>query len=115
MVHGAIDEGIASTALLVGRTTAVAYTRHDQAMLDPRRRFLVARKPCDRTDGPRHEEEAVAAARLQFGEALCQVREERDPRAIVICQRGMADVGREEELFFRLSRKQKLPVGKAAF
>ena len=114
MGHGAIDQGIAPAALLVGRAAAVADAGDDEAVLDAAHPMLVAREPGDRADCPRGEQKTVAVARPQRGEALGQKRQQREPRAVVVGERRVADVRREQELLVRRAAVQILAVGEAA-
>ena len=114
MGHGAIDQGIAPAAFLVGRAAAVADAGDHQAMPDAAHPMLIAREPGDRADRARGEQKTVAVARSQRGEALGQKRQQRQPRAVVVGERGVADMRREQELVVRLAAVQILAVTEAA-
>ena len=93
--HRPIDLGIAASALLVGRAAAVSDHGDDKPVLDALAIVLVAREPCDCTDRTRSKQESVAVSRPQAGHPLGKMCEQRDARAVVVGERGMAHVGRK--------------------
>ena len=62
MLDGPVDIRSESSAALVVDASPVTYAGQDESMFDPADLVLIARQPCYRTDGPRHEQEAVCQA-----------------------------------------------------
>src|ERR1700681_3560090 len=57
-----IDPGIATSAFLVGRAAAISDHGNDQPMLNALAALLIAREPCDCTDGTRCKQEAITVS-----------------------------------------------------
>ena len=64
---------------------------------------FVARQPCDRADRARCKQEAVAVVASSARHPLGKMREQRHARAIVVGERGVADMGRKQELVLGLA------------
>ena len=62
VLDGPIDIGSEAPAALVVDASPVTDAGQDKTMLDPADLVLIARQPCYRTDGPRHEKEAVSCS-----------------------------------------------------
>ena len=97
MRHDTVDHRVAAPAFLIGRPAAIADAGDGEAMLDEANRRFVAGEPGDGADGAGREQEAVAEARVPASEMSCQQRQERQTGAIVVGQRGVADMGGEQE------------------
>ena len=108
--RGAIDLGIAAAASLVSQHPGVADASGDQAVRDARRLLLVQCQPGDRTDGPGHEEKPVGVARRGAREQARQRGAEDHAGEVVVGQRRMAAVGREQHLVGLRPGDQELAV-----
>ena len=73
---------------------------------DPRMAVLVPREPRDRTDRPGDEEEAVGQSSRDRGQRRGELGEQRDAGEVVVRERRVAHVRREEDL-----RPLSLPAG----
>src|SRR5439155_6676010 len=89
----------------------IAYTREHEAVPDPLEELLVTGQPDDRPDGARHEHEPVRVAERYATQRAAEKRSERDAGEVVVGERGMAHVAREQDLALFGSRNHALPVG----
>ena len=108
---GAVDGGVAATAPLVRQRARVADARGDEAVLDAVEPILVPREPGQRPDRRRAEQEAVGVAPLLRLQMPGERRQQHDPREVVVAERGVADVGREQDLVLGLARQEAFRVG----
>src|SRR5262249_53498912 len=72
-------------------------------MFDAGHSSFVTGQPGDCTDRPGSEQETICVACPQRCKAFCQVRQQRQSRAVVIGERWMADMGREKKFIVRLA------------
>src|SRR4029077_12813951 len=75
-----IDVGSVAPAALVVDASPVTYAGQDESVLDPADLVLIARQPCYRTDGPRHEQEAVCQAMRRASQDAHKRRGESNTR-----------------------------------
>ena len=75
-------------------------------------RFSV--QPRQRPDRARREQEAVGVARAPLEQALREHRRDGDPREVVVGERRVADVGRDQHLALPGSPDLELGVGEVA-
>src|SRR5882672_9973132 len=85
-----IDFGVACPALFVGCGSTIADACQDEAVLDAGNLRTMQRKPGDRSDRSRNEQETIGIATRHRGQVLREGSSNRDARQIVIAQRGMA-------------------------
>src|SRR5690606_26612342 len=101
----------ARAASLVREASTVADPADHEPSGYPSESVLVARKPRDRTDRARHEDEAKSAAEPALGgQAAREKRRDSDTGEIVVGERGMANVSRDEEFLVSLTRHEIFPV-----
>src|SRR4029077_6155954 len=96
--RGAVDLGVAAPALLVVHRAGVADTGDDETVPDARDRLGVAREPGDGADRAREEEKTVRIPPARPAQELRERGRERDAREVVVGERRMAAVRREEDL-----------------
>ena len=114
VLDGAVDVGVAAPALLVGERSGVPDARDHQTVTDAPDVLLVAREPDDRADGAGDEQQPVRVAERAGAEQTAERGEHRDPGQVVVRQRRMADMGREEHLFVARSGNEHFAVGERA-
>ena len=83
-------------------------------MLDPVEAVAVAVQPGERADRARGEQKAVGVAQRAVEELAREHRRDRDPGEVVVGERGVADVGRDEDLARALALDLELRVGEVA-
>src|SRR5712691_10118905 len=111
MPDGTVDGSITPPAPLVRRAAAIAHAREDEAVLDPGHAGAVLAQPSDRADRARHEQEPIRQPpRLLRQRSRLKCRD-RDTRKIVVRERGMADMSRDQNLVVLLSLEVILAVG----
>ncbi len=116
--HRAVDLRVSAPAFLVRRPAAVSDHGNDEPVLDACGAVLVAGEPGDCADRAGREQKPVAVSRSPARQAFGEMRQQRDARTIVVRERGMADVGGQQEFVFRLSFVEifavgEMPVGQA--
>ena len=110
VLDGPIDVGSEAPAALVVDASPVTDAGQDKSMLDPADLVLIARQPCYRTDGPRHEKEAVSVAmRIECQDASERCGD-RDARQVVIAHRWMTDVSRYQEFILDPAGEHALTI-----
>ena len=110
VLYGPIDVGSEAPTALVVDTSPVTDASQDKSVLDPADLVLIARQPCYRTDGPRHEQEAVSVAmRIECQDASERCGD-RDARQVVIAHRWMTDVSRYQEFILDLAGEHALSI-----
>ncbi len=114
VLDGPVDGGVAPATTLVRGVAAIADAREDQAVPDARGRRLVEREPRDRPDRAGDEEEAVRVAERCAGEGACQRHGDRDPRQVVVRERGVAAMARDQDLLVRPAADDAFAVRQAA-
>src|SRR5262245_57558683 len=92
--HRPVYLGIAAPALLVSWAAAVSDHGDYESMFDASAVVLVACEPRDGTDCAGRKQEAVAVSRLQLGDSLGEMREQRYAGAVIVSERRVADVSR---------------------
>ena len=107
--------GITTPAALVGQVPAIADTRERQAVCDPIEPVAVLVQPCERPDRPRGEEEAVRVPKPSLHQLLREHRRNDDPREVVVGERGVAYIGRDQDLAVPSTLDQVLGVGEVAW
>ena len=110
-LDGPIDLAVAAPAALVGQATGVADAGDGQAVLDAMQRVAVLVKPRQRPDRPGREQEAVGVPQLSLRELLGEHRRDRDAREVVVGQRRVAHVGRDQDFVLALPLEPHLAVG----
>ena len=108
--RGSVHERIAAAAALVRDGPGVAEASDDQAGLDPRNGRLVQGEPGDRTDGPGGEEEPVGQSSRDRGQRRGKLSEQGDAGEVVVRERRVTHVRREEDFRLYLSRQVQLTV-----
>ncbi len=83
-------------------------------MLDTANRGLIQGQPGDRADRARHEQKPVGIAQVPVSQILRQCRRDCDPRKIVVSERRMADVTRDEHLICGIACQTQLTIGQMA-
>src|SRR5690606_13958 len=114
VLHRSVDHRVAAATLLVGWSAGISDTGDDEAVANPSDISLVRGQPGDRADRAGGEEEAVAVTRPASRQSLRQKREQRQPRAVVVGERRVANVSRKKGFFLALSSVQILAIGHAA-
>src|ERR1700722_8677021 len=89
---GAIDRRITAAGFLISWTTPVADHRDDKSVLYTRALVLVGRQPSDGPDCPGSEHKPITVTRSQSDHSLCEMRQQRQSGAIVICERRVANM-----------------------
>ena len=112
--HRTVDDRISPPALLVHRAAAVADAAQHEAMIDARNLRLVASEPCDGADGSGREQKAVAEPRLQAADPVREVGKKRQAGAVVVGERRVANVCRQQHLAVAAPLVQVLPVSQRA-
>src|SRR5262249_49703327 len=110
MSNDAVDRGIAATTLFVGHAAGIAEAGKDEAVDDMSELVLVARKPSQRSDRAGDEEKAIAVARPKRLDMPRQHRRDRDPREVVVGERGVADMTGKQDRVVALARYQQLAI-----
>ena len=114
VLDGPVDLGASTERPLVRERVRVAQTGQGQAVPDPGGALAVAGEPRDRADGAGREQEAIGEpARVEGGEMAGEKRRDRDAREVVIAERRVAHVSRDEHLVGPPPRKHELSVGEA--
>src|SRR5262245_24444786 len=98
MDHRPIDLRIAASTFLVGWAAAIADHGDHEPMLNAVSVVFIACKPADFTDRAGGEQKTVAVTRPYAAHPLGQMGKQRYARAVVVGQRGVADVGGKQEL-----------------
>jgi hypothetical protein len=113
--HGAIDGRVAAHRPLVRERRRVAQARQREPVLDPPRPLAVLRQPGDGADraGRVQEPQRVPAAGAR-GQVARQERRHDQAREVVVGQRRVAHVSRDEDLVLQRPRQHQLAVGQAA-
>ena len=96
---------VAVPAALVRQAALVADARDSQAMLDAIQRLAVLVQPRQRSDRARREHEPVGVPQLSLRKLLGEHRRDRDPREVVVGERRVADVGRDQHLVVARPRR----------
>src|SRR5580765_5764745 len=103
---------ISSAASLVCRLSSIAEACQHQTMLDPVRLLFVLRQPSNGTNGSWYEQKAVRVASRGLGEEPGHRHGHGHAGEVVIAQRGMADVTRDQHLIVFMPGKHKLAICK---
>ena len=110
VLDGPVDIGGETPAALVVDAAAVADASEHKTVLDAADFVLIARQPGDRTDGPRHEKEAVAVAMRSARQDARERRRHRDAGQVVVAHRWMANMSRDQELILDLAGEQAFAI-----
>ena len=105
MHHRAVNLRILSAAFFVVEGAIVSNACQNQTVANPLRSRLISGKPRDRANRSWDEQEPVGITKFAACEKLCQVRGDRKARQIVVCQRRMTHMTRNQDLVGRASRK----------
>ena len=98
----AVDRSIAATALFVGHAAHIAEAGKDEAVGNARDLVLVAREPGERPDRAGDEKKEIAVARPQHLDIARQHRRDRNPREVVVGERGVADMAGQQNRILAL-------------
>src|SRR5262249_5939225 len=93
-----VDLARAAAAALVPERPGSADARHDKTVLDALQRIGVPVEPAKRAQRSGAPEESIGVSQGLVRERTGDGPEEHDAREVVVGQRGMADVGADEEL-----------------
>src|SRR5690349_18608182 len=106
LCKGPVDSRISSARLFVGERSGVTDDAQNPAMLDLICLVFVETQPGDGTDGRRNEQEAIRVVTVGlFLQSPSEKCGDRNSRQIVVRQRGMTDVGRDQNLVGRFPGK----------
>ena len=83
-------------------------------MADPGDRAFVPAQPRDGSDGPGYEQKPVGIAQLERREMPRQDRGYREAGQVIVAERRMAGVGRDQDLVGGVSRKAALGITQVA-
>jgi hypothetical protein len=114
MARGAVHFGVAEHGALVGERVLISEAHQRKTASNLRDLTTVARQPGDRADRPRGKEESDGVAQGSFCQALRQLYRHRDSREIVVRERGVTYMGRDEQLVVALPGHHVLRVGECA-
>src|SRR5580698_3852994 len=96
---GTINFPVPATALLVMEPTSVSDTGQHQTMPDAADLVAVSCEPSDRPYGSRGEKKTVGISEVTFCQKLRQICSDHQTRKVVIGQRRMTGMGRNQDLF----------------
>jgi hypothetical protein len=105
-----VDFGRSTSAALVRGATRVTDASQDQTVFHSIDRRLVSRQPGDRPDCPRHEHEAVGMVMMTALKVLRHIDGSGDARQIVVAERGVTAVTRDENLVITCSFEKGFAV-----
>src|SRR5580704_3167211 len=91
-----INPRIALPASLISRTATVANHGKNEAVFDAVDLVLIASKPGYRADCAWCKEEVIAITRLYARKPFRKMGKQRQTRAVVVGERGVADMGRKQ-------------------
>ena len=112
MGDGGVDLGVPAAALLVRQRAGVADARDDEAVADALDDLAVVREPADRPDRPGPPEKPVRVPKRRLpGEGAADLRQQCHARQVVVGQRRVARVGRQQDLVVRRAVEHGLAVG----
>ena len=109
-----VDPAVARATALVAERSVVAHARDDEPRLDLAEALEVLREPRERSEGAGAEEQPVRASQAAALELASYDGKQGDPGHVVVGERGVADVRREEDFLVTLAGEHGLGVRQAA-
>src|SRR4051812_50939 len=107
MGESAVNVRITAPASLVRNIAGISHTRQDQPVPDALNSRFVARQPRDRPDGAGSKQKAIRVTMSRILQTPSQSYGKRDARQVVVGQRGMTNMRRDEHFLRFLTFQQE--------
>src|SRR5690348_7028314 len=92
-----VNVSVAPAAFFIREAARIAYARQHHPVSDFRGSLLIARQPCNCSDSSRYEQKAIGILERLCHELACEENSNGNPGEIVIAQRRMACVARDQD------------------